>query len=214
MVDFRLVHDITVEMCTGFLLLGCVAVLVKVIADGWVKYFGKRSARLTDLAIKASKFAEPASFFGLLGGVLVTFVSMVTGSLAWPADQLTSSTTAHNKILTTITTQTVFIGAVLIRGKFHDDVWKTKSTKSLYVIMVIAGLTLLTVQNSVAGHLAGKGSVLDDFFHSVGVNTQAMWLFPDWASMLIIVVFPIMAILAVLLIRRRSRTARPRATPG
>jgi len=213
-VDPRVVHAITVEMCTGFLLLGCVAVFVKVIADAWVKYFGKRPTRLTDLAIKASRFAEPASFFGLLAGVLVTFVSMVTGSLAWPVDQLMASTTAHNKIMTTVTTQTVFIGAVLIRGKFHEDVWTTKSTKTLYVVMVLAGLILLTLQNSVAGHLAGKGSILDDFFHSVGIDTTKMWLFPDWASMLIIAAFPIAALLAILLIRRQSNTVRPTATPG
>jgi len=214
MIDPRVVHAITVEMCTGFLLLGCVAVIVKVIADGWVRYFGKRSTRLTGWAMKASRFAEPASFFGLLAGVIVTFVSMVTGSLAWPVDQLIASTTAHNKILTTITTQTVFIGAVIIRWRFHEDVWTTKSTKALYVLTVILGLTLLTLQNSVAGHLAGRGSVLDDFFHSVGLDTQAMWLFPEWASMFIIVVFPIMALLAILILRRQSMIARPKVTPG
>ena len=91
MVDPRVIHSITIEACTGFLLLAGAAVIVKVASDWWLRSLRGRSARLDRWAISASKFAEPASYFALIAG--------------------------HNKILVTSVSQTLFIGAILLRAR-------------------------------------------------------------------------------------------------
>lgn len=215
MVDPRVIHSITIEMCTGFLLLGGTAIVVKVVADAWLRRFRGRSARLDRWALNASRLAEPASYFGLVLGVIATFVSMVTGSLAWPADQLVANPTVHNKILLTSVSQVLFIGAVAIRTRYKFEVWMTRSTTAFYAILVLAGVALMTLQNSVAGHLAGKGSLLDDVLHALNIDTHPVWSFPAWASVAIAVGFPVGAALVWLGLRRQDRVAtKPVAAGG
>lgn len=205
MVDPRVIHSITIEMCTGFLLLAGTAVAVKVGADWWLRNLRGRSGRLDRWALAASRFAEPASYFALIAGVIATFVSMVTGSLAWSFEDLAASETVHNKVLITATSQTLFIGAVILRARYRFELWMTRGTGGLYALLVLTGDALMVLQNSIAGHLAGKGSLLDDVLHTVGIDTHPMWVFPVWASILLAVAFPIAAVAVGLGLRVASR---------
>ncbi len=213
MVDPRVIHDITIEACTGFLLLAGAAVMVKVVSDFWLRRFKGRSARLDRWVLSAGKFAEPASYFALVAGVIATFVSMVSGSLAWPASQLVASETVHNKILVTSVSQALFIGAVVIRARYKAAIWSTRTTGTFFALLVLTGDGLMTLQNSVAGHLAGKGSLLDDLMKTLGIDTHPMWVFPSWASVTILVVFPLAAVAVGLLLRRQAG-AKDRAGPA
>jgi len=214
MVDPRVIHSITIEMCTGFLLLAGAAVFVKVVADWWSRNLRGRVTRLDKWALAASRFAEPASYFALIAGVIATFASMVTGSLAWPADQLGASETVRNKILITSTSQTLFIGAVILRGRYRFEIWMTRGTGGFYAGLVLTGDALMVLQNSIAGHLAGKGSLLDEFLHLMNIDTHPMWAFPVWASIAIAVAFPLAALLVGVALRAASRKARVRAAPA
>ncbi len=214
MVDPRVIHDITIEACTGFLLLAGAAVVVKVASDAWLRRFKGRSERLDRWASSAAKFAEPASYFALVAGVIATFVSMVTGSLAWPASQLVASETVHNKILVTSASQALFIGAVVVRARYKAAVWSTRATGTFFAVVVLTGDALMTLQNSIAGHLAGKGSLLDDLMETLGINTRPMWVFPAWASIAILLAFPLAAVSIGLLLRHQARAQKDAGTPG
>ena len=194
MVDPRVIHSITIEMCTGFLLLAGTAVAVKVTSDWWLRNLRGRSQRLDRWALSASRFAEPASYFALIAGVIATFLSMITGSMAWPFETLVQSETVHNKILITATSQTIFLGAVLLRARYRFEIWMTRGTGAFYALLILTGDALMVLQNSVAGHLAGKGSLLDDLLHSINIDTHPMWVFPVWASLLILIAFPLAAV--------------------
>ncbi len=197
-------------MCTGFLLLAATAVFVKVVADGWLRHLHGRFHRLDRWALAASRVAEPASYFALIAGVIATFLSMITGSLAWPFDALAASETVHNKVLVTATSQTLFVGAMILRAHYRFEIWMTRGTGGFYAALVLTGDGLMVLQNSIAGHLAGKGSLLDDLLHSVNIDTHPMWVFPLWASIGILVAFPLAAALVGLSLRARLRRAEPR----
>ncbi len=201
-----MIHSITLEACTGFLLLAGAAVLVKVGSDWWLRNLRGRSNRVDRWAISASKFAEPASYFALVAGVLASFASMVTGFLAWPASQLIASETAHNKILVVMVSQSLFIGAVVLRTRYHFEIWMSRATGALYALVVLTGTALLSLQNSIAGHLAGKGSLLDDTLHALGIDTHPMWVFPQWASFVILIAFPVAAVAIWLALKRGGMT--------
>lgn len=210
MVDPVVIHDITIEMCTGFLLLGGTAVIAKYVADGWLRRLHGHVKRLDAWAAAVSRYAEPASYFALLAGVLATFVSMVTGSLAWPFEELVSSPLVHNKILLTAASQVVFIGAVVLRTRYKFEIWMTRSTSTFYVILVVTGVSIMTLQNSIAGHLAGKGSLLDDLLQTLQIHPTSLWIFPPWAAMLILVGFPLAAVGIFFMLRNVARRAEPR----
>lgn len=211
MVDPRVIHSITIEMCTGSLALAGTAVAVKVVADWWLRNLRSRSRRLDRWALAASRFAEPASYFALIVGVIATFLSMVTGSLAWPFQDLVQSETVHNKVLITATSQTLFLGAILLRARYRFEIWMTRGTGAFYALLVLTGDGLMVLQNSIAGHLAGKGSLMDDFLATMSIDTHPMWVFPVWASIGIMVAFPLAALLLGL--RLRASAKRMRARP-
>ncbi|MFA5897401.1 MAG: hypothetical protein WC985_10970 [Thermoplasmata archaeon] len=208
MVDPRVIHSITIEMCTGFLLLAGTAVAVKVVSDWWLRNLRGHVNRFDKWALAASRFAEPASYFALIAGVLAAFLSMVTGSLAWPADQLWASETVHNKILVTSTSQTLFLGAVLLRARYRFEIWMTRGTGGFYALLVLTGDGLMVLQNSIAGHLAGKGSLMDDFLATMSIDTHPMWVFPAWASIVIMLAFPLAALLVGLRLRASAKRMR------
>lgn len=214
MVDPRVIHDITIEMCTGFLLLAGTAVIAKVVADFWLRRLHGHITRFDRWAAAVSRYAEPASYFALVAGVLATFVSMFTGSTAWPFEELVASPIVHNKILLTAASQVVFIGAIVLRTKYKFEVWMARGASACYALLVITGVGLMTLQNSIAGHLAGKGSILDDLLHTLNIDPSTMWAFPEWASILILVGFPLAAVAVRLSLREPGRVAKPRAASG
>ena len=191
MVDPRLLHQVTVELCTGFLLLAGISVAAKAAADAWTRSLSGRVRRLDRTAALVAAFAEPASFVALLAGVAAGFLSMYTGSQAWPADDLGASPTVHNKILLVGLSQTAFLAAVVIRSRFRARVWATPSTGAFYALLIFAGDGLMVVQNSVGGHLAGTGSLLDDVLVSLGIDEVSMWVLPPWAAITTLVAFPL-----------------------
>lgn len=205
MVDPRVIHSITIEMCTGFLLLAGIAVISKLAADTWLRRLRGHVARFDRWAENVSRFAEPASYFALTAGVLATFVSMVTGSLAWPFEDLVNSPTVHNKVLTTAASQALFIGAVVLRSRYKAAIWSTRVTSLGYSLTILTGVALMTLQNSIAGHLAGKGSLLDDVLHSLSINSHSIWVFPEVASLVILVAFPLAALAIFLGLRAAGR---------
>lgn len=212
MVDPRIIHDITIEMCTGFLLLAGIAVISKLAADAWLRRLAGHVARFDRWAQNVSRFAEPASYFALTAGVLATFVSMVTGSLAWPLDALVASPIVHNKILTTAASQTLFLGAVLLRSRYKAAIWSTKMTSLAYSLTILSGVALMTLQNSIAGHLAGKGSVLDDLLHALDISSHVIWTYPQGASMVLLVAFPLGALavgLGLRVVEKRATAPAP-----
>lgn len=207
MVDPRVIHSITIEMCTGFLLLSGIAIISKLAADTWLRRLRGHVARFDRWAENVSKFAEPASYFALTAGVLATFVSMITGSLAWPLEELIGSPIVHNKILTTAASQALFIGAVVLRTRYKAAIWSTRITSVGYSLTVLTGVALMTLQNSIAGHLAGKGSLLDDLLHALNIDSHVIWVFPPMASLILFVAFPLAALAIFLGLRSVSRRA-------
>ncbi len=203
MVDPRVIHSITIEMCTGFLLLAGTSVIAKVVADFWLRRLHGHIARLDHWAASVSRYAEPASYFALVAGVLATFLSMFTGSTAWPFEELVSSPVVHNKIMLTVASQAVFIAAIVLRTRYKFEIWMARSTSAIYAVLMVTGVAIMTLQNSVAGHLAGKGSILDDTLQALKIDPTTMWVFPEWAALLILIAFP----LAAIVIRLRLRSA-------
>lgn len=181
-------------MCTGFLLLSGVAIIARLTADAWLRRLRGHVARFDRWAESVSRFAEPTSYFALTAGVLATFVSMVTGSLAWPVQDLIASPTVHNKILTTAGSQALFIGALALRTRYKAAIWSTALTGLGYSFTILSGVALMTLQNSIAGHLAGKGSLLDDVLHSLNINSHVIWVFPQTVSLVLLVAFPLAAL--------------------
>lgn len=210
MVDPRVIHSITIEMCTGFLLLGGTAVIAKVAADFWLRHLRGHILRFDRWAASVSRYAEPASYFALVAGVLATFLSMYTGSTAWPFSELVSSPIVHNKILLTVASQIVFIGAIVLRTKYKFEIWMSRSTSAFYAVLVVTGVAIMTLQNSIAGHLAGKGSILDEFLTWANINPTAIWVFPAWASLVILVAFPLAAVAIAFSLRAAARPVESR----
>lgn len=188
-------------MCTGFLLLSGIAIISKLVADAWLRRLPGRVARFDRWAANVSRYAEPASYFALTAGVLATFVSMVTGSLAWPFQDLVTSPIVHNKVLTTAASQALFIGAVVLRSRYKAAIWSTRITGLGYSLTILTGVALMTLQNSIAGHLAGKGSLLDDVLHSLQIDSHVIWVFPETAALVILVGFPLVALAIALGLR-------------
>ncbi len=206
MVDPRVLHSITVEMCTGFSVLAGVAAVSKLLADWYLKRFSGRMLRLDRWAELTSRLGDPASYFALGAGITATFISMVTGVMVWPFEQLLQSNVAHNVVLIVVVSQTVFIGAFIIRFRFKR-LWTTRATAWVFVLLVVGGNALLTLQNSMAAHLAGKGSLLDDVLHSLRIDTHRMWVFPQWAILPIALSLPLVSLAIWLGLRTRRVTA-------
>lgn len=201
MVKFSVVHSVTTEMCTGFLTLASVGVLLKFFSDGYMKYFFGKVRAFDKLATVTSRYAEPASYFALGTGVFMTFVSMVTGSLSWTFDQLAASQLVHNKILLTVTSQAIFIGAFVLRTRHKYEIWMDRMTAWVYFLMVMAAFVFIMLQNSVAGQMVGKGSLLDDIFPWLKEMEFQMLVFPVWGSMALII-GAVIAVAAIVLLTR------------
>ncbi len=198
-----MVHSVTTEMCTGFLTLASFGVLLKFLSDGYMKHFFGKVNAFDKLASLTSRYAEPASYFALFTGIVMTFVSMVTGSLSWTIDQLLASELVHNKILLTLISQALFIGALILRGRHRYELWMQRTTTWIYFLMVMAAFTFIILQNSVAGQMVGKGSLLDDTFPWLKEMEFKAFMMPVWGSLLIIV-GTIVLVGAVSLVARRG----------
>ena len=203
MVEFRVVHSVTVEMCTGFLTLASIGILLKFLSDGYMKRFYGRVRVFDNLATVTSRYSEPASYFALGIGIFMTFVSMVTGSLSWSLNTLLNSELVHNKILLTIGSQSVYIGVFILRLRHKYEIWLNRQTAWIYFLMTMAGFALIIAQNSVAGHMVGKGSLLDGTFPWLTELEYHMLYFPIWGSLLMIL--GTIAIVAVAVLKTRSK---------
>jgi len=187
MVEFRVVHSVTTEMCTGFLTLASFGVILKFLSDGYTKHFFGKVNLFDKIAMLTSRYSEPASYFALFAGIAMTFVSMVTGSLSWTVDQLLASELVHNKILLTVMSQTLFIGALILRAQHRYELWMQRMTAWIYTLMTVSAFAFIILQNSVAGQMVGKGSLLDDTFPWLKDIEFDAFIMPVWASVLIII---------------------------
>lgn len=193
MVDPRVLHEVTVEMTTGFLMLAGLTVGAKLAADMWLRRFAGRFWRLDRWSRAVGTFAEPTSFVALAAGVCAAFVTMWTGSHVWPAAELWSSPTVHDKLLLVGLSTTFFLGALVLRARFRSRIWRTPTTGAFYALLVLVGNGFLVLQNSVGGHLQGTGSLLDPVLQMVNLDETVMWVFPARAALVCLVAFPLVA---------------------
>ncbi len=205
MVDPRVLHQVTVEIATGFLTLAGVTVGLKLVSDGWRRHFAGRSWLLDKWSRQVGAFAEPTSFVALALGVLVSFVTSWTGLNVWPAAVLWSDPTVRNKMLLVSLSTTLFVGALAIRARYKAKVWLTPSTGAFYALLVIAGNVALVLQNSVGGHLQGTGSLLDDLLAMVNINETILWTLPTQAAIALALGFPFIVLLLGLQLRASNR---------
>ncbi len=204
MVEWRLIHSVTIEMCTGFLILASIGILVKFLADGYLKRFFGKIKPFDKLATVTSRYAEPASYFALGAGIFMTFVSMGTGSLSWTIDRLLNSPLAHNKVLLTITSQTLYIGIFLLRTRYTYAIWLSRSTAWVYTLLTQCAFAFLILQNSVAGQMVGKGSIIDDLLHWFNIEERLLWTFPQWASIVLIIAAIVTIVIAIIILRKQK----------
>jgi hypothetical protein len=208
MVEFSLVHSITTEMCTGFLTLSAFCILLKLIVDGYLKRFQGKFKRLDWLATKFSQYADPASYIAMGGGVIMVLVSGTTGLLSWQFDRLAQSGLAHNKVLLTVASEVIFIGAFILRARYSSKLWADRLTAWIYTALAMVAFLLLVLQNSVAGQMAKGKSLLDYFFPWLkGMEAQAI-SFPVWGSILTIVGTVVIVLVAFIITRRKVESAR------
>ncbi len=208
MADPTVLHSITAEMCTGFLLIATVATISRLASDEYLHKFRGKSQKLDRWATLTSNLGDPASYFALGAGIVATFVSMTTGMLAWPMQKLVQSATVHNLVLLAIITQTIFIGAFLIRLR-KGTLWRTRATSWVYTVVMIAGAFTMTLQNSMGGHLSGIGSILDDMWAMIGVDVAKTWLLPEAMIIPTATIFPIGTLALWLSIRLRHGMIKP-----
>lgn len=189
MVDIGTLHAFAVDACGGFLLLATEAILVNVVAHWRSARVAASSAGSPSWALAVSQVAGPTSYFALVGVVIATFASVVTGFLAGPADSLWASVAVRNEILLVAASQSLFIGAVVLRARYHEGIWKFLGTRVIYVGLIWSGTGLMILQSSVGGRLAGVGDLLDHTLPVLGVAAGSGWIFPEWASRAIIFAF-------------------------
>jgi uncharacterized membrane protein len=187
MVEFSLVHSITTEMCTGFLTLSAFSILLKFVADGYLRRFQGKAGSLDWLATKFSQYAEPASYLAMGAGVIMVLVSGMTGLLSWQFDRLAQSSLAHNKVLLTVASEVIFMGAFILRARYSSKLWTDRLTAWIYLVLAMIAFLLLVLQDSMAGQMA-KGKSLLDYFFPWLKNMEAQAIsFPVWGSILTII---------------------------
>jgi hypothetical protein len=184
--DPRLYHTITVELCTAAGLFAALSIIIKLISDGYLKYFSNKSEKMDKFARFASGLAEPTAYAMGIGNVLFTFVSMYTGMNAWPFDALINSEAVHNKMMLTIFSQVTFFSFIVVRTKFGKELWKNKMLAFTYSGLALLGGSFIVLQNSVAGHLAGKGSITDFITKPLNIELTSEFALPPVVSIGII----------------------------
>jgi hypothetical protein len=205
MVDPRVLHSVTVEMATGFLLLAGIGVALKLATDLWLRHFAGRYWILDRWSRSIGAFAEPTSFLALTVGVFASFATSWTGLNVWPASMLWTDPTVRNKMLLVALSTTLFLGAWVLRARFKTRIWLTPTTGALFALLVLAGDGFLVLQNSVGGHLQGTGSLLDDLLKMVNLDETILWTFPAQASIACLIGFPIVVGLLGLRLRASNR---------
>ena len=193
-------------MCTGFLTLASIGILLKFLSDGYLKLFFGKVRSFDKIATVTSRYSEPASYFALGIGIFMTFVSMVTGTLSWSLDTLIGSELVHNKVLLTVASQTLFIGVFYLRIRHKYEIWMSRQTSWLYFLFAMTAFAFIILQNSVAGQMVGKGSLLDGTFPWLKEMEFHMLIFPIWGSL--IMILGTVAIVAVAFLAARSKSTK------
>ena len=206
MVDPRVLHQITVEIATGFLTLAGVAVALKLGTDLWLRRFRGHSWTLDRWARSVGAFAEPTAFVALALGVFVSFVTSWTGLNVWPSTALWSDPTVRNKMLLVALSTTLFLGAFILRARFRARIWLAPSAGALYAGLVLAANVILVLQNSVGGHLQGTGSALDDLLAMVHLDETVLWTLPTQAAYVCLLGFPLIVLLLGINLKVSNRT--------
>ena len=206
MVDPRVLHQVTVEIATGFLTLAGISVALKLVSDLWLRRFKGRFFTLDRWSRSVGRFAEPTAFVALALGVITSFATSYTGLNVWPSSMLWSDPTVRNKMLLVAVSTTLFLGALALRIRFRARLWRAASAGGLYAGLVLAGNVALILQNSVGGHLQGTGSLLDDALAMVHVDETVLWTLPSRVALACIVGFPLVVLVIGLMLRAANRT--------
>jgi len=90
----------------------------------------------------------------------------------WPIEALLGSGTVPNKIMFSMFALNLWLIFVAIRTKFGESVWKRTGLAAVYVAVGLLGLTFVVVSGSLAGHLTGKGSILDPLYEQFNIRVD------------------------------------------
>jgi hypothetical protein len=202
--DPRLYHTITVELCTAAGLFAALSIIIKLISDGYLKYLGGKSGKMDRFARFASGLAEPTAYAMGFGNVIFTFISMYTGMNAWPFDALIGSEAVHNKMMLTVFSQITFFTFIVVRTKFGKELWNNRMLAGIYSSLALLGGAFIVLQNSVAGHLAGKGSITDFITKPLNIELTSEFALPPVVSIGIIAIVCVAVVLTIHWARKRK----------
>jgi len=190
MVDPRVLHAITLELCTGFLLLAVAAVVVRVASDGILRAARGRT-RLGRWAQAASRIADPTATFALVAGVLGTTLAIATGAHTWAVDAELVAASVPGEIQVVAASQGIFLGAVLLRLFVGPRIWRSHAAGASYAGLVFVGGGLLVLENPSGVPLVGQGSLLGDALLPSGADLSFSFILPAWASLLLVAALPV-----------------------
>jgi hypothetical protein len=176
MVDMSAFHSVTIELHGGALTLAAICIAIKVVDMFWNRILGDRGGRFRRGLKKASEYSTPtillASIFGVVGLVL----SGITGSYLIPVETAAKSPIALNKIMIAIFATefwTVMIATNLI---FWEEAWKKRQTAAVMVVSGGVGYVFSVVGGSIGGTMAGKVSILEPVWETLGVDLHSSWI--------------------------------------
>lgn len=177
MVDWSAIHTITVSMHEGMLTLAFIAVVVRFLVSilpklpviGW--FFSD------EFIAKVSRYSEVTAFIAALGGSFGIVAASITGTILYTPGAILKSPLVMNKVMLTIFSFVFWVDFLVIRFKFGEEgIWKNSVLKVFYTACALLGFAFTTVAGSLGGTLAGKESILEPLYQSLGVKTTELWL--------------------------------------
>jgi hypothetical protein len=175
-MDWSAVHSITISMHEGMLTLALIAVLVRLLVSVLPKSFLLRFFFSEETIAKVSLYSEVTAFTGALGGTLGIIASSITGTILYRPENILKSPLVMNKIMLTVFSFVFWVDFIVIRLKFGKIIWKSKILKVFYTVCALLGFAFTAVAGSLGGVLAGKESVLEPLYQSLGIDTTKLWL--------------------------------------
>jgi len=208
-VSMRAIHAVTVEMHGGMLTLAVACVLIKMADLTYQRFFPGRVPRLYGYFSRLSSLAGPAAVLAAVGGVLGLVASAITGYLMSPGASLTDDPLAMNKVMVTvfaIELWSIFI-VLAVRNR---DLWTVRRPLPLFAsTAAFLGFACSMIGGSLGGTMAGKGSILDPVWETLGVDLHTSWILTIQFAVPVAVVVNTAAVL--LLLRNAKRTSAAKA---
>jgi len=184
MVELSGLHSITVSMHEGMLTLATIAVVIRTLCVvvpripvvGW--FFSEEFLK------DVSRYAEATATIAALGGTIGIVASAITGTSMFSPEYSTMFVTPIllNKIMWMIFALEFWIIFLTVRIRFSKDLWNNRFIGGLYVASAMIGFLLVMLTGSLGGELAGKGTILEPFYKTVGYDPNKPLLLPPIVS--------------------------------